>query len=69
MLEDADIDAAVAAAGFGAYMNEGQICMSTERIITVGDAGDRFVEAFRAKVESLTVPAIRARATRPWALW
>ncbi|MDK3075334.1 aldehyde dehydrogenase [Sedimentitalea sp. JM2-8] len=54
VLEDADIDAAVAAAGFGAYMNQGQICMSTERIITVGEAGDRFVEAFRAKVESLT---------------
>lgn len=54
VLEDADIDAAVAAAGFGAYMNQGQICMSTERIITVGEAGDRFVEAFRGKVESLT---------------
>ncbi|MAC80944.1 MAG: salicylaldehyde dehydrogenase [Rhodobacteraceae bacterium] len=54
VLEDADIDAAVAAAGFGAYMNQGQICMSTERIITVGDAGDRFVEAFARKVESLT---------------
>lgn len=53
VLEDADIDAAVAAAGFGAYMNQGQICMSTERIITVGEAGDRFVEAFAAKVESL----------------
>ena len=54
VLEDADIDAAVAAAGFAAYMNQGQICMSTERIITVGDAGDKFVEAFKAKVESLT---------------
>jgi len=54
VLEDADIDAAVAAAGFGAYMNQGQICMSTERIITVGEAGERFVEAFRGKVESLT---------------
>lgn len=54
VMEDADIDAAVAAAGFGAYMNQGQICMSTERIITVGEAGDRFVEALRAKVESLT---------------
>jgi acyl-CoA reductase-like NAD-dependent aldehyde dehydrogenase len=53
VLEDADIDAAVAAAGFGAYMNQGQICMSTERIITVGAAGDRFVNAFAAKVESL----------------
>lgn len=54
LMEDADIEAAVAAAGFGSYMNQGQICMSTERIITVGDAGDRFVEAFSAKVESLT---------------
>ncbi len=53
VLEDADIDAAVAAAGFGAYMNQGQICMSTERIITVGAAGDRFAAAFAAKVESL----------------
>jgi acyl-CoA reductase-like NAD-dependent aldehyde dehydrogenase len=53
LMEDADIEAAVAAAGFGAYMNQGQICMSTERIITVGDAGDRFVAAFAKKVESL----------------
>ena len=53
VLEDADIDAAVAAAGFGAYMNQGQICMSTERIITVGAAGDAFAEAFAAKVASL----------------
>jgi acyl-CoA reductase-like NAD-dependent aldehyde dehydrogenase len=54
LLEDADIDAAVAAAGFGAYMNQGQICMSTERIIAVGAIGDKFVEAFAKKVEQLT---------------
>ncbi|KJZ17873.1 aldehyde dehydrogenase [Loktanella sp. S4079] len=54
ILEDADIDAAVAAAGFAAYMNQGQICMSTERIITVGSAGDKFVAAFSEKVKSLT---------------
>ena len=53
VLDDADIDAAVAAAGFGAYMNQGQICMSTERIITVGDAGDAFVSAFAKKVAGL----------------
>ena len=29
VLDDADIDAAVAAAAFGAFMNQGQICMST----------------------------------------
>lgn len=40
VLDDADIDQAVAAATFGAYMNQGQICMSTERIVvdeTVAD--------------------------------
>ncbi|PRY75469.1 acyl-CoA reductase-like NAD-dependent aldehyde dehydrogenase [Yoonia maritima] len=53
IMEDADIDAAVAAAGFSAYMNQGQICMSTERIITVGSAGDDFVKTFTTKVETL----------------
>lgn len=54
VLEDADIDAAVAAAAFGAYMNQGQICMSTERIIVVDEIADAFVEAFARKVETLT---------------
>jgi acyl-CoA reductase-like NAD-dependent aldehyde dehydrogenase len=63
VLEDADIDAAVAAAGFGAFMNQGQICMSTERIITVGDVADRFVEAFAAKVENLIAGDPRDGAT------
>ncbi len=39
VLEDADLDEAVKAAAFGAFMNHGQICMSTERIIT--KLGDR----------------------------
>ncbi|TDL81089.1 aldehyde dehydrogenase [Palleronia sediminis] len=54
VLEDADLDAAVAAAGFAAYMNQGQICMSTERIIVVDAVADAFVEKLAAKVESLT---------------
>jgi acyl-CoA reductase-like NAD-dependent aldehyde dehydrogenase len=33
VLADADLDEATAAAGFGAFMNAGQICMSTERIV------------------------------------
>ncbi|MEZ5721108.1 MAG: aldehyde dehydrogenase family protein [Paracoccaceae bacterium] len=68
VLEDADIDAAVAAAGFGAYTNQGQICMSTERIIAVGESGDRFVEAFAAKVASLTAGDPR-EAPRRSARW
>jgi benzaldehyde dehydrogenase (NAD) len=33
VLADADLDEAVAAAKFGAFMHQGQICMSTERIV------------------------------------
>ena len=44
VLEDADLDEAVKAAAFGAYMNQGQICMSTERIIVVESVADPFSE-------------------------
>ncbi|ATI42269.1 salicylaldehyde dehydrogenase [Pacificitalea manganoxidans] len=54
VLDDADLDAAVAAAAFSAYMNQGQICMSTERIVVVDAIADQFVEKFAAKVASLT---------------
>jgi acyl-CoA reductase-like NAD-dependent aldehyde dehydrogenase len=33
VLADADLDQAVAAASFGSFMHQGQICMSTERIV------------------------------------
>jgi len=54
VLEDADLDEAVKAAAFGAFMNQGQICMSTERIIVVEDVAEAFVEKFRAKAATLT---------------
>jgi acyl-CoA reductase-like NAD-dependent aldehyde dehydrogenase len=53
VLEDADLDEAVAAAAFGAFMNQGQICMSTERIIVVEAIADAFVEKFAAKAASM----------------
>jgi acyl-CoA reductase-like NAD-dependent aldehyde dehydrogenase len=55
VLEDADLDEAVKAAAFGAFMNSGQICMSTERIIVVESVADAFVEKFAAKVGSMPV--------------
>ncbi|MFK7752465.1 MAG: aldehyde dehydrogenase [Sedimentitalea sp.] len=55
VLDDADLDAAVAAAAFGAYMNQGQICMSTERLVVMESVADAFVEKLAAKVRSLTV--------------
>jgi benzaldehyde dehydrogenase (NAD) len=53
VLDDADLDEAVKAAAFGAFMNQGQICMSTERIIAVEAIADAFAEKLREKVASL----------------
>ena len=53
VLEDADLDEAVKAAAFGAFMNQGQICMSTERIIVVDAVAADFVKRFAAKARSL----------------
>ncbi|MDO5659340.1 MAG: aldehyde dehydrogenase family protein, partial [Paracoccus sp. (in: a-proteobacteria)] len=53
VLDDADLDAAVAAAAFGAYMNQGQICMSTERIVVMDQVADAFVEKLAAKARTL----------------
>ena len=55
ILEDADLDEAVKAAAFGAFMNQGQICMSTERIIVVEAIADAFAEKFQAKVATMAV--------------
>ncbi len=55
VLDDADLGEAVKAAAFGAFMNQGQICMSTERIIVVDSVADAFVAAFHEKVATLTV--------------
>ncbi len=53
VLADADLDEAVKAAAFGAFMNQGQICMSTERIVVVEAVADAFAEKFAAKVKTL----------------
>lgn len=53
VLDDADLDAAVDAAIFGAYANQGQICMSTERIIVDAKVADAFVQKFAARASKL----------------
>jgi len=55
VLDDADLDEAVKAAAFGAFMNQGQICMSTERIIVVDAVADAFSQKFAAKAATLAV--------------
>lgn len=53
VLEDADLDEAVNAAAFGAFMNQGQICMSTERIVVDERVADEFVARLAAKAAGL----------------
>ncbi|WP_113272626.1 aldehyde dehydrogenase [Agrobacterium cavarae] len=54
VLDDADLNETVKAAAFGSFFNQGQICMSTERIIVVDAVADAFLEKFAAKVRTLT---------------
>jgi acyl-CoA reductase-like NAD-dependent aldehyde dehydrogenase len=53
VLDDADVDGAVNAAIFGCYMNQGQICMSTERIIVDKSIADEFAAKFAARAAKL----------------
>jgi benzaldehyde dehydrogenase (NAD) len=63
VLDDADLDEAVKAAAFGAFMNQGQICMSTERIIVLDSVADAFVAKFKDKVGGMAVGDPRAGNT------
>lgn len=53
VLEDADLEAAVNAAVFGAFANSGQICMSTERIVVDELIADAFVDKLVTRALSL----------------
>jgi acyl-CoA reductase-like NAD-dependent aldehyde dehydrogenase len=53
VLADADVDRAVRAAAFGAFFNQGQICISTERVIVARAVADEFAAKLAAKADSL----------------
>lgn len=53
VLDDADLDAAVEAACFGAFFNQGQICMSTDWIIVVKSVADEFVAKLQARAAQI----------------
>ena len=53
VLADADLDRAVAAANFGSFMHQGQICMSTERIVVDEQVADDFAERLGERAASL----------------
>jgi acyl-CoA reductase-like NAD-dependent aldehyde dehydrogenase len=53
VLDDANIDEAVKAAVFGSFLYQGQICMSTERIVVDEKIADAFVAKFAARAREL----------------
>jgi len=53
ILGDADLDYAVDAAAWGAFLHQGQICMSTERIIIEKNIADKFTEKLRDRALAL----------------
>jgi acyl-CoA reductase-like NAD-dependent aldehyde dehydrogenase len=54
VLDDADLAAAAAAVNFGAFINQGQICMSTDRIV----ADERVADSFVAKLVNKAKPLV-----------
>jgi acyl-CoA reductase-like NAD-dependent aldehyde dehydrogenase len=55
ILPDADVEQAAAAANFGAFFHQGQICMSTERIVVDGSIADDFATRLGRKASALRV--------------
>jgi acyl-CoA reductase-like NAD-dependent aldehyde dehydrogenase len=53
VLDDADVGYAVDAACFGAFLHQGQICMSTRRILVDRAVADEFTDRLVAKTASL----------------
>ena len=53
VLADADLEYAVAASAFGAFLHQGQICMSARRIIVERPIAEEFVARLAAKTAGL----------------
>ncbi len=53
VLEDADLDKAALAANFGCFMHQGQVCMSTEKLLVHESVYAPFMEKFLARAATL----------------
>ena len=63
VLRDADLDRAAAAASFGAFFHQGQICMSTERIVVDRAVADPLSEKLARRAQALPVGDPRDAST------
>ncbi len=53
VLEDADMERATSAASFGAFMHQGQVCMSVEKVLVQEQVYDTFLQGFVARASKL----------------
>ena len=53
VLEDADLEAAADAAAWGAFFNQGQICMATDRIVVMDSVAEDFIALLSARAARL----------------
>src|SRR5215207_6196178 len=67
VLDDADLDYAVDASAFGAYLHQGQICMSARRLLVDRRIADDYLDRLAAKTAGLTVgdPAVPGTVIGP----
>ena len=63
VLADADLDYAVDASAFGAFLHQGQICMSARRILVERPIAEAFTERLAAKAQGLKVGDPREQDT------
>ncbi len=63
VLHDANLDQAAAAASFGAFFHQGQICMSTERIVVERSVADDLAERIAERARALPVGDPRDAST------
>jgi vanillin dehydrogenase len=63
VLGDADLDRAAAAASFGAFFHQGQICMSTERIVVERAVAEPLAQKLAERASALPVGDPREQST------
>ncbi len=64
VLKDADLERAAAAASFGSFFHQGQICMSTERIVVDRSVADAFATRLAERAGALRVGDPRSAETQ-----
>jgi acyl-CoA reductase-like NAD-dependent aldehyde dehydrogenase len=63
VLADADLDYAVSASAFGAYLHQGQICMSARKIIVERPIAEEFTSRLAEKTAGLSLGDPKEHAT------